>query len=310
MHYLKEITQLHPIRRKAEQKEAFRQWAVQEITRLGYPVKVEKNGTAGHANIVVGSPDTTPLLLTAHYDTAAASLLPSVFLPRNLPLYLVYVVLMVLLLMVVSLLLTTWTTTVLGHPDLAKVLWILCYLGLLLWHTRGGIPNKNNVNDNTSGVAALMTLMASLPEQHRDKVAFILFDNEEKGMAGSKAYAKEHLQVGYTRLAVNLNCIGVGENLLVVSTKLARKHREFTYLQKHLSALNSHPVHFADSLFNACNSDWKSFKCGVNLSACRRRRLIGFYVPHLHTKKDIQADEHGIAAICQALQSCIEDLPL
>ena len=40
MNYLEEITSRFPIRRKAEQKKAFRDWAVAEIRRMGYSVKV------------------------------------------------------------------------------------------------------------------------------------------------------------------------------------------------------------------------------------------------------------------------------
>ena len=56
-----------------------------------------------------------------------------------------------------------------------------------LWWMLDGKANRHTANDNTSGVAAVMELMARLPEEQRSKAAFILFDNEEKGMLGYSA---------------------------------------------------------------------------------------------------------------------------
>lgn len=307
MNYIEVITRQFPIRRTAEQKKAFRDWAVQEIGRMGYSVKVEKNGLS-HENVIVGNPENAPMLFTAHYDTAVNMLLPNVFLPKNPLLSLLYSAAMVVLLMLLSALLMLALGAVIQDPRIVRTLWLLVYVALILWMTRGGFANKSNVNDSTSGVAALLTMMKQLPEEHREKAAFILFDNEEKGMGGSKAYAKEHLQVGYTRLTVNLGCIGVGENLLVISRKLARQYREFGFLQRQVEKITTHKVFFFDSLGTAAGSDWKSFKCGVNICACKRSKLLGFYVPHLHTRRDTAADERNIAAVANALAACVEEL--
>lgn len=309
MNYVNEITSQFPIRRTAEQKTAFRDWAVQEIRRMGYSVKVEKNGLS-HENIVVGNPEKAPMLFTAHYDTAANMLLPNVFLPKNPLLSLLYSAAMVVLLLLLSAVLMLVLGTVIHDPRIVRTMWLLVYVALILWMTRGGFANKNNVNDSTSGVAALLTMMNQLPEEHREKAAFILFDNEEKGMGGSKAYTKEHLQVGYTRLTVNLGCIGVGENLLVISRKLARQYREFGFLQRQLEKTTTHKTFFFDSIGTAAGSDWKNFKCGMNICACKRNKLVGFYTPHLHTKHDTTANEENIAAVVDALTACVEELPV
>ena len=310
MNYLEEITSRFPIRRKAEQKKAFRDWAVQEIRRMGYSVKVEQSGLQCHENIIVGNPEKAPMLFTAHYDTASRNLLPNILLPRNPVLNLLYQMLIVLILLVGAAVVMIAAGALTGSPEAARLLWIMTYLGMLLWINFGGIPNKSNVNDNTSGLAALLTMMAQLPEEDRAKAAFILFDNEEKSLGGSKSYAKDHQQVAYTRLTVNLNCIGVGENIIVISRKLARQHREFVYLQKHLEAITSHKVHLFDSLGSVCSSDWKSFKCGVNIGASKYLSGIGFYTPHLHTKRDTYADNGNIVAIADALTECVKEMEI
>ena len=70
--YLNHINDLYPIRRKAEQKENFRNYVLEESKKIGYDVKVDK--IKEHNNIVIGNPETAKVIFTAHYDTPAASL--------------------------------------------------------------------------------------------------------------------------------------------------------------------------------------------------------------------------------------------
>lgn len=309
MDYLKLITEKFPIRRKNEQKQAFREWAVGEIRALGYQVKVEKNVAAvTHENIVVGDPETAAVLFTAHYDTPAAFFLPNIMMPRNPVLYFLYAIGVVLVLLGGSALVMLAVGAATGNPQLARLAWLGVYFALLLFMNFGGKPNRNNVNDNTSGVAALMSIMASLPEEDRAKAAFILFDNEEKGLAGSKTYARDHQQVAYTRMTVNMDCVGVGDNILVISRKLARQHRPFAVMQRHMEAITTRKVHFFDTVGSIGNSDWKNFKCGVAVCACKKAPVVGFYTPNLHTKRDTQADPGNIQAIAGAMSAFVQEL--
>lgn len=306
MNYLEEIISRFPIRRKAEQKKAFRDWAVAESRRMGYSVKVEQSGVACHENIIVGNPEKAPVLFTAHYDTPASALLPNILLPLNPLMYFLYQMLIVLILLVgsaVILLLGSLT----GSAELARLLWIVTYFGILMFMSFGGIANKNNVN-GTSGMAALLTIMAQLPEEDRAKAAFIFFDNEEKGLGGSKSYAKDHQQVAYTRFTINMDCIGVGENILVISRKLSRQHMEFAPMQRHMENIATRKVHFFDSVGSICNATWKSFKSGVNICACKKAKAVGFYTPHLGTKRDTEADAGNIAATAAAMTAYVQEL--
>lgn len=308
MNYIDEIVGRFPIRRKAEQKKAFRDWAVEEIRQLGYTVKVEQNGAGCHENIIVGDPEKAPVLFTAHYDTPSTIGLPNIMMPRNPVLAFGYVMLMVLILLGGSAAIMLLVGGLTGNPDAARIAWIATYFGVLMFMNFGGIPNKNNVNDNTSGVAALLSIMACLPEDARKKAAFILFDNEEKGLAGSKAYTKDHQQVAYTRFTVNMDCVGVGENILVISRKLARQHQEFAPMQRHMETIATHKVHFFDAVGSVSNSDWKNFKSGVSIMACKHAPVVGFYTPNIHTKRDTEADPENIAAIAEAMSGYVQEL--
>lgn len=304
MDYMKELVQRFPVRKSKEQKQAFRAWALNEMTAMGYKAKVEVNGALKHNNIVAGDPDHAAFLFTAHYDTPARMLLPNLMIPRNFPLFVLYQVLNILIIMVPALAAFVLVQGFTAMPRLALLAFIVVYFGLLLLLTRGP-ANPNNVNDNTSGVAAVLSLMAALPEEVRSKVAFILWDDEEKGKQGSKAYAKEHLQTAYTRLMVNMDCVGVGGHIVCGATRQARKCTGFGRLERALTETPGLEAHVFDSKTCLVNSDQASFKCGVSLSACKQARLVGFYTPAIHTSRDTVYDEKNIAWLTEALRSCV-----
>ena len=185
MSYWQTINDQFPVRKDKPQKEAFRAWAVKEMETMGYRAKVEVNGRGKHTNVVAGDPEHAVVLFTAHYDTPARMLLPNLIIPRNIPLFIAYQVLNVLLLLIPAVLVMTLVGGLTANFTASYLSWIVTYFTLLVVMIAGP-ANPHNANDNTSGVAAVMDLMAALPEGVRGKVAFILFDNEEKGKLGSK----------------------------------------------------------------------------------------------------------------------------
>lgn len=306
MTILEQINGQFPIRRSDEQKAAFRQWVMGEMTRMGYRPRVEENGK--HHNVVCGSPDGERITITAHYDTPACIGLPNLMIPRNWPVYILYQGLIVVILLAIAFGGGLGLAALTKDPVMLRVGLLVVYMALILF-MRCGPANRHNANDNTSGVAAVLELMAKIPEEHRAKVAFILFDNEEKGCAGSKAYAKDHLQVQHTRLIVNLDCVGVGEHMLLSVPKLARNMEEYELLERVLAATPGCTAHFFSAATTAGNSDFRSFKCGVGVSAYRQVTGVGFCTGRIHTGRDTLADQGNIDYLSGALASVVEQLP-
>lgn len=56
MSYLQDITARFPVRKRDEEKEAFRKWAVAQGKTLGYSARVEELARGRHCNVVFGSP--------------------------------------------------------------------------------------------------------------------------------------------------------------------------------------------------------------------------------------------------------------
>jgi len=304
MAYLAELAEKFPIRKSEEQKKKFRDWVLEEAKRLGYEAKIERSGDK-HDNIVIGNPETAKVTFTAHYDTPACIGLPNIMMPRNLPLFFAYQFLMVGLMLLASFGAGLIANAFLHDVRMAYLIAYVIYLGLLMLMLYGP-ANKHNVNDNTSGVSAVLETMALLPPEKRGKAAFILFDNEEKGLRGSKAYAREHQEVQCTHLIVNMDCVGVGEDILVIAKKLAANHPDYARVEEALGAQQGRRVHFFGQTGSTCNSDQKSFQCGVAVMACKKLPVVGYYTPWLHTGKDTQADQGNIDFLAGGMVRAVE----
>jgi hypothetical protein len=121
------------------------------------------------------------VVFTAHYDTCARLPFPNFITPKNILIFLGYSLLISLPFLALMFGLTTLLAPRLGVAG--GFLGMLIGFGTMFYVFFLGAANPHTVNDNTSGVAALMEIMAALPPDKRTDAAFIFFDNEEKGKA-------------------------------------------------------------------------------------------------------------------------------
>jgi len=302
-----QITERFPIRKTAAQKKAFRQWVMREIHKLGYTARTEENDKGRQQNIIVGDPEHAEVTFTAHYDTPSTILLPDLHIPRNFPVYLLWQMGMIGGMLLLSFLLGLALGLLTKDGDLM----ILGFFGVfvaLMWLQLNGFANRHNVNDNTSGVAALLETMARIPEENRSKAAFILFDNMEKGRKGSKAYARDHLEMQHTHFVVNADSVGVGDVFVVAASSLAVKLPQYAKLEKCLAESPEREARFYSSVTTRMNSDFRSFKCGVGVMACRQVQGVGLYLGDLHTSRDNTADQGNISALAEAFSRLVREL--
>ena len=309
MSYLTTLVEKFPVRKSMKQKESFRQWMVfEQAPTLGYEARVEAGrGLVENYNVVIGDPETAEVVFTAHYDTPATLGVPNIMIPRNLPLFYLYQIGIVVGLLAIAFVAGLLASLAGLSYDAAYMVGWVVYMVLLIMML-GGVPNPHNVNDNTSGVAAVLELMEKLPAEQRGKAAFILFDNEEKGLLGSKAYAKAHQQVQYTKLIVNMDCVGVGETMLVIASKLAASLPAYASLEEAMRDHGGREVKFFGKSGSACNSDQKSFKCGVVIAACKKRPVVGYYCAGIHTPKDTFADQGNLDFLAESLAGFVARL--
>lgn len=308
MSILEQLLAEFPVRKTKAQKKAFREWFVSKARDRGYTAHVEASGPLGWSNnVVIGDPEKAEVIFTAHYDTPATLPIPNFITPRNMLVYLLYQMGIVLLMLIPvfgagliagSIGLSAQTAYWIGMI----LLWTMLILMLV------GPANPNNANDNTSGVAAVMELMAALPEEKRAKAAFILFDDEEKGMMGSSAYAKEHKQVKKDKLLINMDCVGVGETILFFAPKKARALPAYEALQASMASQSSRLTEFFPLEKSMYPSDQAQFKHGIAVCACKKQKWIGYYCSRIHTKGDTLCEQGCLDALRDGLTRFVETL--
>lgn len=306
MAYIDTLIEKFPIRKNKAQKENFRAWVLEEADKLGYAARVEKKGSSN--NVVIGDADSAEAIFTAHYDTPPVMPVPNFITPCNVLVYILYqLVISVLLIgagvglgalagVLVGALSGNWEAgAMVGSLGVMAGMWTLIILLMF------GPANKNNANDNTSGTAAVLETMARIPAENRSKVAFILFDNEEKGMLGSSAFASKHKQVKKETLLVNMDCVGLGENILFFSPKKARNHAHYEKLLAGMQAQSGRNLELFNMEGHVYPSDQSQFKCGIAVCSCKKAKVIGYYCDRIHTKRDTIADAGNIAFLADGL---------
>lgn len=268
--WMQEVNARFPVRKSKVQKAQFRQYVLQKAQEMGYTARMEENkAICTNRNIVVGDVDKAKVLVTAHYDTPATVGLPNVMLPMNRPMF--YLV--------------------------QALIGLYC---LMMYLLLAGVPNPHNVNDNTSGVCGVLALMESFAAEKPEEIAFVLFDNEEKGLA------KAHKQVAKKTLVLNMDCIGVGEAMLMLVPKAARE--KYPALGETARKSSGIPVVLGD--MEKCNfsSDQKHFKLGVGICACRKKKHVGWYCSKIHTKHDTTYDEITLQGVADTVEAVLRQV--
>jgi len=290
------INQNFPIRRTDEQKQKFIDYVKQNVKN--YEVNVDTYEKK-HNNVVIGDWQSAKVIFTAHYDTPASSFYPNLMLPKTPLLAILFHILIPILLALVAVFVTVCINMFAKMHYIGLVLITECiYFSLFYFGTRFFV-NKHNANDNTSGVSTVLQICSKITS---DKVAFILFDNEEKGLLGSKAFSKKNKQLLQDKLVINLDCVGDGENFIFICKPLAQNCELYAPL-KNCEAFN-HPskkVYFYSTKESSANSDNKNFDCSIGIVACNRGKTGIFYTSKIHTNKDTTIDASNIEFLSNAL---------
>ena len=292
-----------PVRKSGKQKAAFRA-AVQGYAReLGYEYREEK-GSFGCRNVVLGDPEGAEYLVTAHYDTCAALPFPNFITPCALLPFLGYQLLVCVFLLLMPLIPALAVGYLAGDFDVSFAVWYALFwvgLGMMLF----GPANRSNANDNTSGVVTVLEIARTLPQLHRGKVCFVLFDLEEAGLIGSASYRKAHKKETNRQLVLNLDCVGDGDTILLFPTKKLRKDQtRMEGLRKLRGSFGEKRLDIREKGFAVYPSDQGNFPYGVGICALRKGP-VGLYLGRIHTKRDTILEQTNVNLLRSALTSLI-----
>lgn len=299
-----DVVKLFPVRKNKRQKQAFRDAVQGYAVSQGYECREEK-GSFGSRNLVIGDPEQAEFLVTAHYDTPARMPVPNLITPCNFVTFLAYQLLVTgLMLGVVCLVgVGLWYLTQdenLSYWLAYLVLWLL--IGLMIF----GPANPSNANDNTSGVTTLLEILRTMPEIHRKKVCFVLFDLEEAGLIGSSSYRKAHKKATDRQIVLNMDCVGDGDEIIFFpGKKLCADREKMLRLCKCVGRFGNKTISVRHKGFRYYPSDQKNFPLGVGIAAFRRKKGVGLYCDKIHTPKDTVLDETNVNLLRAAISSYI-----
>ncbi len=289
-----------PARLMGKQKQAFRTFLLQELADLGWEAEVVTGGRVLRShNVVTKNPD-PDIILLAHYDTIGRDpigglltrlfglnswlLFAAGFLFGHLLTRLSESLIRIGVSMSLSLLLTFF----IGISPLIVIVAIML------------IPNKYCLNDNTSGVLALLSIARALNDYPalKQKVQLAFVDLEELGLHGSRHLRRHWLEAGVNlreKMIINFDCVGWGQVPVVCS---AGERSKSEALFRHLQSSRS------DTDYGKLPSDHLSFKCeGAAGVIFANPAPIGksFYVPNVHSSRDVHLEPRNITWLTEEI---------
>lgn len=136
----------------------------------------------------------------------------------------------------------------------------------------------------------------------------MLFDNEEKGLLGSRAFSKKYKSILENKFVINFDCVGNGKNFLVACKTKATTNPLLEVLKSTVLSSEKFSVEFFDSKKIAGNTDYKNFKQAISFMAYSKNKIVGYYTSRIHTSKDMVADDENIEYLVENLNNFIEKI--
>ena len=292
----------YQVRKTKKQKTAFI-----ALLQEHYPqLQIQEGNIIKCRNIVIGDPEKADVILTAHYDTCSAMPLPNLITPKQPLLTVLYSLILIIPLFAIMLLVNWGLHRLIDFFWLNYLLSIALYFGMLSLFVIGP-ANKHTANDNTSGVITLCELLERLPEDLRNKAAFVFFDHEETGLIGSNAFHKRYKTIMKEKLLINFDCVSDGDYLLLAATKAANEVYGKIIADTFVGSENKTVI--LDRLEKVYYpSDHSGFPVALAVAALKKNRFGCYYMDRIHTARDTVFDEANIDLLCNNIQAFLENI--
>ena len=285
----KQILDTYQVRKTKKQKEAFRKFICDELSKEGYKVKEDKKGSS--TNIIIGDENNSKIICTAHYDTCAMLPFPNLIVPNNLFGFILSQLFVFIMMILVSTVLGIMLYPFFEIIGIEIFTYSITIFIFLIWMFYG-VANKHTANDNTSGVITIIEAALKMPHENRSEICFILFDNEEIGLVGSSSFAKKNKNIKLAKLVLNFDCVSDGDNIFFFPSKQMKKNTKINDLiinsfissnNKNISINNGFGIYPSDNL---------SFKKSYGI--CALKKGVFYYMNRIHTLRDTIFDEKNI----------------
>ncbi|MFY8331202.1 M28 family peptidase [Vagococcus carniphilus] len=300
----------YQIRKSKTEKIAFIDWLEQQLGNQNYLLKKEHYEKDG-VNLIVGDLKKAKIILTAHYDTQAISIFPIFMGFSNWISFFISQLWAMLPIVPLSFfggtILTSGILT-LSFKEIIIGILLISLMLLYCFQITKGIANKHTANDNTSGVATLLAILEDLPENKREEVCFVFFDQEEIGLVGSQNFKKQHESLIKDKPLINFDCVSDGDTLFFVTKKAFREsnyNNQLAESTKKIVDKTEKQYKFGTAFKNIYTSDQIIFKNSVGVAAAKKLPVFGYYLNRIHTRKDTRFDYQNIEHLNQVIQDFI-----
>ncbi len=304
------ILDYYQVRKTKKQKEEFRKYIIHELNQYGYCPRIQNKGI--NNNIIIGNMEKAKIFCTAHYDTQAVLPFPNLIVPNNLfglilsqLAIIICVLILIFLINIVFIKLFVWTGLFNGFElsIASSISWLIIIIWMLF-----GKANKHTANDNTSGVVTIIESAIKLPEDFRDEVCFVLFDNEELGLLGSAAFAKEYKKYIKNKLIINFDCVSDANDIFFFPTKRIKNDQsKHEVIIKAFASTNYISVHMNKG-FGFYPSDNFNFKYAYGV--CSLKKGLFYYLDRIHTSRDIIFNEENIELLSDGVCKLVNTIHL
>lgn len=307
--YIEMIKKEYQVRKSYAEKSKFINLLEDSLKDYGLNLKIDKHGEC--RNLIIGDPNNCELLLTAHYDTPPNAIFPIISLISSIFALIVSQIIMLAPIIIYWLIVPSLVSNLLVK-NVPLILYLLIYTVALLipllylYQLTYGYANKNNLNDNTSGVVTLLSIINKLDKHQLDKICFVFFDQEELGLIGSANFSKKYPHIKKDTLLINYDCVANGSEYLIVSKKLVRDSNDYNLLCDVSKNVYHKPFRLRKAINTPYMSDQLLFDKSIGIVAVHRLPWIGYYLNKIHTRADTVFQTENIIDITSLTISFIE----
>lgn len=307
-----EVLNKYEIRKSNKEKERFIEYVKERLAKSGYTnddIAIEERwkGLLKTRNIVVGNPKTAKAIVTAHYDTCAISPFPNFMSPTNFLIFFLSQFFLLFLVLFISWWVMVPFALYVENPN-ACIYAFQATMILILIQLSFGFKNKHTANDNTSGTITLLHILEKLPKENRKDICVVFFDNEEKGLWGSLFFKKKH-PYSENKLIINIDCIGDGENVVLMAKKQARNNKRYQKLIRSFVGNKTENVIFYEKKMKPMMfpSDQANFPKGIGICSLRKG-VLGKYTGRIHTPFDTKCRSENIEYVSDSIVTFAKEL--
>ena len=302
------LLEKYQVRKTKKQKQDFGVWLADYLSEYDYTVvedKYSKNGS----NYIVGDVESADVILTAHYDTQPTFFFPVTMGFSNWISFFISQILMMIPIFIFAAL----YSFIIFKFSLGLEFFLILAVLLLAYSIQMmcGLANKHTANDNTSGVATLISILEDISPEDREKICVVFFDEEELGLIGSKKFYKKYKESVIHKPLFNFDCVSDGEILTFVMKKKFKDSSVCGLLKKASDEAiknSEKKIRFADALWNVYMSDQLHFPNGVGVVAAKKAHIFGYYINRIHSKWDTKFDSKNIELLKNTMLKLIKKI--